>query len=150
MRSRAAPVCPVCGGSLTKMGRRRRRFIQEDGRKATLIIQRYRCKKCGRIHHELPDMLVPYKQHIALTFEKIYGGNRWDVCCDDNEIHRIYLWLMRIFLPMAAKLYSPLPTAGSVLLRKKISGSPPGWLSRLVCRLVNENRWQTHFVVSSG
>ncbi len=132
------------------IGTRRRRFIQENGEKAALMIRRFRCKGCGRIHHELPDMLIPYKQHIAATVEKIYSGNRWDVCCDDNEIRRIYLWLMQVFLPMAASLYSPQPTAQRVLLRRSISGSPPGWLSELVYRLVSENRWRTHFAVSSG
>lgn len=114
------------------------------------MIRRFRCEGCGHIHHELPDFLLPYKRHTATTFEKVYSGNRWDVCCDDNDFRRLYLWLMRIFLPMAAELFSPLPGFGRVLLRKKISESPPGWLSRLVCRLVNGNRWQTHFAVSSG
>ena len=132
------------------IGTRRRRFIREDGGKAILMIRRYRCAGCGHIHHELPDFLLPYKQHTASTFEKVYSGNRWDVCCDDNDFRRLYLWLMQIFLPMAARLFSPSPGIGCVLLRKKISESPPGWLSALVSRLVNEDRWQTHFAVSSG
>ena len=103
-----------------------------------------------RHFYELPDFLLPYKQHIAAIFEKVYNENRWEVCCDDNEFRRLCLLLVRIFLPMAAELFSPLPGTGRVLLRKKISESPPGWLSRLVYRLVNENRWQTHFAVSSG
>lgn len=132
------------------IGTRRRKFIQEGGEKAVLMIRRYRCKNCGRIHHELPDMLLPYKQHIAATFEKVYCKNLWSVCCDDNEIRRLYLWLMQVFLSMAASLCSPLPAVGRALLRKKISESPPGWLSKLVYQLVSENRWQTHFAVSSG
>ena len=114
------------------------------------MIRRFRCEGCGHIHHELPDMLLPYKQHTASTLERVYLGDRWNICCDDNDFRRLYLWLMRIFLPMAAELFSPLPGTGRVLLRKKISESPPGWLSRLICRLVNEGRWQTHFAVSSG
>ncbi len=114
------------------------------------MIRRLRCEKCGRIHHELPDMLVPYKQHIAATIEKVYSSDYRNVCCDDNEIRRIHLWIMRIFLPIAAELFSSQPTVGHVLLRKKISESSPGWLSRLVYRLVSENRWRTHFAVSSG
>ena len=151
MRSRAAPcLCPICEGRLHAIGTRRRHFIQDNGTRAILMIRRFRCEGCGHIHHELPDFLLPYKRHTATTFEKVYSGNRWDVCCDDNDFRRLYLWLMRIFLPMAAELFSPLPGFGRVLLRKKISESPPGWLSRLVCRLVNGNRWQTHFAVSSG
>ena len=151
MRSRASPHgCPLCGGQLSAVGTRRRHFIREDGTKAVLMIRRYRCEGCGHIHHELPDFLLPYKQHTASTLEKIYSGNRWDVCCDDNDFRRLYLWLMKILLPMAARLFSSSPGIGRVLLRKKISESPPGWLSALVSRLVNENRWQTHFAVSSG
>ena len=151
MRSRAAPhACPLCGGRLHAIGTRRRHFIRDDGEPAVLMIHRYRCEGCGHIHHELPDFLLPYKQHIAATFEKVYNENRWAVCCDDNEFRRLYLWLVRIFLPMAAELFSPLPGTGRVLLRKKIPESPPGWLSRLVYRLVNEDRWQTHYAVSSG
>lgn len=150
MRSRAAPhACPLCGGRLHTIGTRRRHFIQDDGTRAILMIRRFRCEGCGHIHHELPDFLLPYRQHIAITFEKIYSGDRRNICCDDNEFRRLYLWLMRIFLFMAAELFSPLPGTGRVLLRKKISESPPGWLSGLVYRLINEGRWQTHFAVSS-
>ena len=151
MRSRAAPhACPLCGGRLHTIGTRRRHFIQDDGTRASLMIRRFRCEGCGHIHHELPDMLLPYKQHTASTLERVYLGDRWNICCDDNDFRRLYLWLMRIFLPMATELFSPLPGTGRVLLRKKIPESPPGWLSRLVYRLVNEDRWQTHFAVSSG
>ena len=151
MRSRAAPhACPLCGGRLHTIGTRRRHFIQDDGTRAILMIRRFRCEGCGHIHHELPDMLLPYKQHTASTLERVYLGDRWNICCDDNDFRRLYLWLMRIFLPMAAELFSPLPGTGRVLLRKKSPEAPPGWLSRLVYRLVNEDRWQTHFAVSSG
>ena len=151
MRSRASPHnCPLCGGRLSAIGTRRRHFIREDGTKAVLMIRRYRCEGCDRIHHELPDFLLPYKQHTALTFEKVCQGRRWDVCCDDNDFRRLYLWLMQIFFPMAVKLFSPSPGIGRVLLRKNISDSPPGWLSKLIYWLVNENRWQTHFAVFSG
>lgn len=95
-------------------------------------------------------MLIPYKQHIAPTFEKVYAGKQWDICCDDNEIRRLNLWLVQVFLSMAAELYSPLLAIGHVLLRKEISRTPPGWLSKLVFRLINENRWHTRFAVSSG
>ena len=99
------------------------------------MIRHFRCEGCGHIHHELPDFRLPYKQHITVTFEKIYSGDRWNVCCDDNEFRRLYLWLVRIFLPMAAELFSPLPGTGASCSEKRsqsplrggFPGSFAGW-----------------------
>jgi hypothetical protein len=44
------------------------------------------------IHHELPDILVPYKRHCAKTIENIISGDVADVCCDDREIEKIKTW----------------------------------------------------------
>ena len=44
-------------------------MYREDGSTATLIIRRLRCRKCGRIHHELPDSIVPYKRYDADAIE---------------------------------------------------------------------------------
>ena len=151
MRSRDAPDrCPICNGRLTTIGTRRRRFIPDDGDKSTLIIRRRRCKECGRIHHELPDILLPHKLHVAATFEKIHAGDLWDVCCDDNTARRIRWWLAQVLLPMAAGLLSPLPCIGRALLLNKLSDSPPGCLPIIVFYLVNGNLWHTRFAVPSG
>lgn len=32
-----------------------------------------KCSTCKRLHNELPDFLVPYKQHISFTIEKAVG-----------------------------------------------------------------------------
>ncbi len=127
MRSRASPHgCPLCGGQLSAVGTRRRHFIREDGTKAVLMIRRYRCEGCGHIHHELPDFLLPYKQHTASTLEKVYSGNRWDVCCDDNDFRRLYLWLMKILLPMAAKALFFLTRYWACSAPQKDFGIPSG------------------------
>jgi len=84
-------VCPVCGHRLLVIGTRVRKFINAAGDKQRLIIRRLRCEDCRKIHHELPDILMPYKRHCASTIEMIIieDGN---VCCDDRTIRRIKDW----------------------------------------------------------
>ncbi|MEW5785724.1 MAG: DUF6431 domain-containing protein, partial [Bacillota bacterium] len=45
------------------IGSRKRTFINEAGEREILIIRRLRCKNCKRVHHELPDIIVPYKRY---------------------------------------------------------------------------------------
>ena len=85
-------VCPVCGHKLFVIGTRKRKVIRETGEKQTLIIRRLRCKDCRAIHHELPDILIPYKRHCAKTVENIVSGNSDDVCCEESTIRRIRAW----------------------------------------------------------
>jgi hypothetical protein len=84
-------LCPVCGESLFVIGTRERKYNEDDGTKVILIIRRLRCKSCRVIHHELPDILIPYKRHCAATVEKIVNGDK-NVCCDDGVITRIKKW----------------------------------------------------------
>ena len=49
------------------------------------------CGVCKKIHHELPDNIVPYKRHCAETIEKITKGNT-DVPCESKTVQRIYAW----------------------------------------------------------
>ncbi|MCD7715322.1 MAG: DUF6431 domain-containing protein [Lachnospiraceae bacterium] len=42
-----------------------------DGETIILIIRRFRCLDCLRIHHEFPDIVVPYKRYDAETIERI-------------------------------------------------------------------------------
>jgi len=83
--------CPICGETLIVIGIRRRQVTNDEGEKITLVIRRLRCKGCRKIHHELPDMIIPYKRHCAETYEKVIN-NEGDVCCDDNMIRRIKAW----------------------------------------------------------
>ena len=85
-------VCPVCGHSLIVIGTRERKYTESSGVKQTLIIRRLRCKDCRVIHHELPDILIPYKRHCADTVENVIAGDISDVCCDNRTITRIKAW----------------------------------------------------------
>ena len=83
-------VCPICGQGLVVVGTRRRGVKDRLGEKVILIIRRLRCKGCHAIHHELPDMIVPYKRHCADTVEKVVGGE--GVYCEVSTIRRIRSW----------------------------------------------------------
>ena len=71
VRSNETNNCPICESSVYVQGVRRRKYIKDSGEYHTLIIRRLRCKDCNKIHHELPDILIPYKRHCVNTIEKI-------------------------------------------------------------------------------
>jgi len=85
-------ICPVCGNTLLAIGIRERKYIDSGGITRILVIRRLRCKGCRLIHHELPDMLVPYKRHCVETVENVVADKHDDVCCDDRTIKRIKAW----------------------------------------------------------
>jgi hypothetical protein len=73
-------------------GKRERKFIDSDGTALILIIRRLWCQKCEKIHHELPDILVPYKRHCADTIEKIISGHAGETPCEESTTRRIRIW----------------------------------------------------------
>ena len=92
MRSSEESVCSVCGGKLEVIGSRKRKVIDSGGVVRTLVIRRLRCKGCGVVHHELPDMVVPYKRHCTKTIEKIIRGRVRGVLCEGSTIRKIRAW----------------------------------------------------------
>ncbi|MCL6611609.1 MAG: DUF6431 domain-containing protein [Peptococcaceae bacterium] len=63
VRSGEQISCPCCNGPLKVCGSRRRKYVNGTGDTIVLVIRRLRCRNCGRLHHELPDILVPYKRY---------------------------------------------------------------------------------------
>ena len=70
VRAKESSVCPVCTAGLKVIGSKWRKAIGLDGTQQTYVIRRLRCTACNKIHHELPDLLVPYKRHYADTIEQ--------------------------------------------------------------------------------
>jgi hypothetical protein len=91
IRSEETSVCPICAGALKVIGSRERRAIGSDGEIETYVIRRLRCVDCQKIHHELPDILIPYKRHCAETMENVLVG-RDDICCDFATEYRVKAW----------------------------------------------------------
>ena len=52
-----------------------------------LSIRRLRCADCKRIHHELPDILVPYKHHVRESIETtITAETQMSVIADESTL----------------------------------------------------------------
>ena len=111
-----------------------------------LVIRRLKCKRCEKIHHELPDILVPYKRHCAETVEQIVNEKTEEVSCEDSTIRKIKQWFndkeqyfTGCLVSVAARHGAALSAGATSLLRKMRECS--GWLKRLVRIVVNSNLW---------
>lgn len=131
---------------MTVIGSRKRGYINAEGSKVKLVIRRLKCKRCVEIHHELPDILVPYKRHSSETVEQIVDEKTEDVSCEDSTIRKIKRWYINkeqyftgCLVSVAARHGAALAAGTISLLRKMRECS--GWLRRLVRIVVNSNLW---------
>jgi Domain of unknown function (DUF6431) len=152
VRSEECIPCPCCQGKLVVCGSRRRFCTQSNGDRVTFIIRRLRCKDCRRIHHELPDMLVPYKRYDRESIEQIITESSPAVAADESTIHRVRHWF-EIWSAYAAgclvgvanrygHVLDPSEPARSSLGRiGHLVGNAVGWMSRAVRPIVNLHLW---------
>ena len=155
VRSEEQNTCPCCSGLLEVIGSRRRRYINEAGEKIGLIIRRLRCERCDRVHHELPDILVPYKRYGRESIETAVTGNvTLTVTADESTIYRWRSWfrgLVNHFLGCLVSISirdhqgsveEPIQLPESPLQRIwHFVGDAPGWLARVVRPIANFNLW---------
>ncbi|WP_243463014.1 DUF6431 domain-containing protein [Mesobacillus boroniphilus] len=52
-------------------GTKNRKAKDHTGQSKTYNIRRMQCTNCGTIHHELPDLLIPYKRYEAECIEDV-------------------------------------------------------------------------------
>jgi len=135
---------------LTVLGSRKRGFINPEGNNIKLVIRRMKCAGCGKIHHELPDFLIPYKRHCAETIEQIIEGAAEGVCGEESTLKRVQRWFSGMAQYFAGCLESiaarqgmaSAVNSGSLLRRiKDRFGQRVGWLKSLVRIIVNSNLW---------
>ena len=120
-----------------------------------MIIRRLKCKGCGRVHHELPDILIPYKRYSSESIEAVITGDlELTVAADESTISRWRDWFISLASYFAGALISiaaryvknaaeePPGLPGSPLQRIWCHvGDGPGWLARVVRPVVNTNLW---------
>ncbi|WP_369405479.1 DUF6431 domain-containing protein [Aneurinibacillus tyrosinisolvens] len=64
-------LSPCCGKSMRVIGTRDRRSKERSGETKVYNLRRLSCSGCGRIPHELPDVLVPYKRYESACIERV-------------------------------------------------------------------------------
>jgi uncharacterized protein YbaR (Trm112 family) len=156
VRSTEIIPCPCCAGELQVIGSRRRVWIQSDGVKNRLVIRRTQCEQCGKIHHELPALLVPYKHYDAESIEAALSGSEGiAVAADESTLLRWRSWFAAWIVYAQGVLTSlsrrfDLPVdpsstpAQSVLhVLGRFVGTAPGLLSRAVRPIANSHAWVT-------
>ncbi len=164
VRSLEPFFCPCCHSSERKViGSRNRKVLEPDEASGTLRekvfrIRRLRCKACLKIHHELPDQVVPYKRHSATVIEEALEET--EIAVELSTIWRWKIWFECLVSHLLGALHAmkrddtmeKTPLIGTALQRlRKYVGSAPGWLSRIVQSVVKKNLWvQTRSVFSAG
>jgi hypothetical protein len=165
VRSGEQNPCPFCDGLLKVIGSRRRGYIDGLGERKVLMIRRLWCSPCNKIHHELPDLLVPYKRHESKSIEAAVSEDATlTVAADESTIIRWKQWFSDLAGHFAGALFSIAIRFGmkaaeeiselsqSPLLRIwQYVGDAPRWLARVVRPVVNANFWaQTRSAFLSG
>lgn len=145
--------CPCCHGHLGVIGSRRRGYIQSSGEKSILVIRRLRCETCRKIHHELPNILVPYKRYDAASIEETVSQPKPAVAADESTLLRLRQWFAawstyavgclaavahRFDLPVQE---SSTPSQSPLQIIGRFVGDADGWLARVVRPIANTHLW---------
>lgn len=155
VRSMEQIPCPCCGERLNVIGSRRRKYLTSLSQPKVLVIRRLRCCHCSRIHHELPDVLVPYKRYASEAIEPVVADEpALSVAVDESTLTRWRHWFAECAEHFAGCLESiriryghdsaqePSALASSVLQRIwHYVGESPLWLARVVRPVANTNHW---------
>ena len=90
----AESFCPICGGKLKYRDRRKRYVRDSEGHRLIYNLRRLRCqeKSCGKLHTELPDVLIPYKRYTRETFEVVAGVRTPDIPTDERTHRKMRAW----------------------------------------------------------
>lgn len=148
--------CPCCGEQLSVIGSRKRKYKNSDGETRVLIIRRLRCTHCRRIHHELPNCLVPYKRYESACIERVVlkDSKSLDIAMDEATLYRLRVWFNSLLsyllgcLNAIAIRMGENPVEESSVSSRSVHqrigcyvGSKPGWLARIVRSIANSNLW---------
>ncbi len=134
---------------------RKRVLINSSGERLVLVVRRLKCTRCGRVHHELPDILVPYKRYSSESIEAVIAGeSALNVAADESTINRWKRWFNNLADYLASCLLSiairyistsvedsPKGAYSSLQRIWHHVGDAPCWLARVVRPVANANLW---------
>jgi hypothetical protein len=117
------------------------------------------------VHHELPDILVPYKRYSSESIEAVVSGDAvLSVAADESTLNRWRDWFSSLagyfagclislavrYMKNAVEEMPELPPSSLQSIWRYV-GDDPGWLARVVRPVVNANYWlQTCSAFLSG
>jgi hypothetical protein len=142
---------------MSVIGTRDRKSRERSGETKVYSIRRLGCDQCGRIHHELPDFLVPYKRYDSECIElALSTPSTHDIPVDESTLFRWFNWFSSLVEYWANCLVSimlrtrqeniplDLMSANSETALQRIGrlvGNAHRWLERIVRPIVNFNLW---------
>lgn len=166
MRCAEVVPCPCCGAELKVIGSRSRPYLKSAAEQVELRIRRLRCKACGKIHHELPDILLPYKRYAAACVEDAVSDPPVEplAAVDESTLYRWRRWVLDLvsyWLSCLTSLalrfqWDPVPVTSAPARSAhqrlgRVVGPAPGWLLRVVRVVANAHLWlQTRSAWMSG
>lgn len=146
VESNAISYCPICGEPLAYRDSCKRKMLLEGREQRTYLIRRLKCPSCGRIHRELPDILLPFKQYAAEIIAGVLDGivtsndeDDWDYPCEMTML-RWKAWLAANKLRIDGYMKSighRLPGFSAELLKsgvsllEKLQSSQRNWLETI-------------------
>lgn len=114
-----------------------------EGNKRQYLVQRLKCPKCNRIHHELPDFIVPYKRYCVQIIEDAIDGKTDSLPCYDSTIQSFKRWFIGVADKMVLLLNEVKSATkdnpqslSSLPLIKELYGATVGWLAWAVMQTV--------------
>lgn len=147
---------PCCHATLSVIGSRGRKIVHASGEQSKLVIRRLRCRACRKVHHELPDCIVPYKRYESGCVENVITSepSEVDIAADNSTLYRWRSWFCSLATYMLGCLDS-IAVRFHLDVVEESSESPQtahhrfgryvgdadGWLARVVRPVVNSNFW---------
>ncbi len=139
------------------IGSRERKLRDESGESRRFIVRRLRCTRCEKIHHELPDLMVPYKRYGADVIEKAtLPTTHLTVAADESTLYRWRSWFFLMIDYWLFILQSLLiqfqtdETSAIDLSSRELPaharigqwfGTEGGWLAKIVRPVANHHFW---------
>lgn len=146
----------MCHGSLKVIGSRPRGGKRLDGSDRTIVIRRLQCQPCRKVHHELPDCLVPYKRYERECIEPVLSDHSDEasiVPADGRTMARWRSWAAALVVYWLGALSSLALLFGTPVQASsrpeqsvhqrigQVVGHAVGWLARVVRPVANANLW---------
>lgn len=148
VRSREESVCPFCGNRLQIIGSRKRGVCKNDGLPIRLVIRRMKCVSCGHVHHELPDLVVPYKRYESEVVARIIAppaDNMEDYPCEQSTAKRLRIWFSQLITYLLELIYKDIEdrTTAGLFWHPifHLYGSENDWLKAFIRWIVNSGWW---------